>query len=200
MDLGRFSQQRDHDALDDEFSGGDEIGEFGVFCLEVSFTFLGNEAFEGGFTIDEGGDDIAVAGFAFFEDDGVAVADMGVDHGFAADTEGEGFVFATAAEGGDVDGEAAFGFWSAAIAKAGGDAAVDGDVADFFAVEFLRENHGAGFTGDALDDAFFLKRTEVAHGCGLAGETEVVLEFPGARHQAGGAAGLVEVFEDFLLS
>ena len=87
-----------------------------------------------------------------------------------------------------------------AIAITGGDAAVDGDVADFLAVEFLRENHGAGFARYALDDAFFLKRAEVAHGSGLASETEVVLEFPGARHQAGGAAGFVKIFEDFLLS
>ncbi len=186
--------------MDDEFIGGDEIGEIFIFRLEVGFTFLGNETFEGGFAIDEGGDDIAVAGFAFFEDDGITIANVGVDHGFAADAEGKGFVFTAAAERGDVDGETAFGFGLGTIAEAGGDAAVDRDVADFFAIQFLRENDGAGFARDALDDAFFLKRSEVAHGSGLAGETEVVLKFPSARHQAGGAAGLVEIFEDFFLS
>ena len=109
-------------------------------------------------------------------------------------------MFSTAAERMDIDGEAAFRFGSGAIAITGGDAAVDGDVADFFAVEFLRENHGAGLAGNALDDAFFLKRTEVAHRSGLAGETEVVLKLSSARHQAGGAAGFMEIFEDFLLS
>lgn len=186
--------------MNDEFIGGDEIGEIFIFRLEVGFAFLGNETFEGGFTIDEGGDDIAVAGFAFFEDDGIAIADVGVDHGFATDAEGEGFVFATAAEGVDVDGEAALGFGSGSVAEAGGNATIDGDVADFLAVKFLWENHGAGFAWDALDDAFFLKRPEVAHRGGLAGETEVVLKLPSARHQAGGTAGFVEIFEDFLLS
>ena len=198
--LGSFPQQGDHDALDDEFLGRYEIGEVFILCMKISFTFLGDETFECGFAIDEGGDDIAVAGFAFFEDDGVTIANMRIDHGFATDAEGESLVFAAAAERGDVDGDAAFGFWGGAFAEAGGDATVDRDVADFFAVEFLRENYGAGFSGNALDDAFFLKRTEVAHGSGLAGETEVVLKLPSARHQTSGAAGFVEIFEDFLLS
>lgn len=116
---------------------------------------MGDEAFERGFTIDEGCDDFAVTRFAFFEDDGVAIADVGVDHGFSADAEGEGFMFATTAERMDIDGEATFGFGSGAIAKASSDTAVDGDVADFFTVEFLRKDHGTGFAGNALDDAFF---------------------------------------------
>lgn len=168
--------------------------------MQVGFAFLGDEAFEGGFSVDEGGDDVAVAGFAFFEDDRVAVADMGVDHGFAADFESEGFIFSSAAERGDVDGDAAFGFGWGAVTEAGGDAPVDRDIADFFAIEFFRENDGAGFAGDALDDTFFFQGTEVAHRGGLAGEAEVVLDFPGAWHQAGGAAGGAEVFENIFLA
>ncbi len=82
----------------------------GVFGAEVGFAFFGDEAFEGGFAIDECGYDVAVSGLFFLEDDGVAAADVGVDHGFAADFECEGVVFAGGAEGCDVYGDLTFGF------------------------------------------------------------------------------------------
>ncbi len=40
----------------------------------------------------------------------------------------------------------------------------------------------------------------MAHGGGLAGESEVVLDFAGAGHEAGGATGVTEVLEDFFLT
>lgn len=168
--------------------------------MEVGAAFFGDEALESGFSIDEGGDDVTVAWFAFFEDDGVAIADVGVDHGLAADAEGEGVAFTADADGGDIDREATFLFLLGGFGVASGDGAVDGDVTDFLAVEVFGENDGASFSGEALDDAFFLKGAEVAHrGC-LAGESEVVLDFAGGGHDAGLVVSLAEVVEDLDLT
>lgn len=177
--LGGVAQEGDEDALDDEFVGGDKVREVGVFSLKVGFSFVGDVAFECGFAIDEGGDDFVVSWLASFEDDGIAVTDVGVDHGIAADAEGEGFSFSGDAEGLDIDGEAAFLLLLGVFRKAGGDLAVDGDVADFLTIEFFGEDDGACFAGKAEDGAFFFEGAEVTHGGSLAGEAEVVLYFPG---------------------
>ena len=83
---------------------------------------------------------------------------------------------------------------------AGGDAAVDWDIDDFGAIEFVREGDGAGFAGEALDDAFSFEGAEVADGCRLAGEAEVVLDLPGGRHEAGAPLSHFEIFDDLVLA
>ena len=191
--LGGFAKEGDEDALDDELGGGDEVWEGGVLSLEVGLPAGGDVALEGGLAIDECGDDVVVAGDAFLEDDGIAIADVGIDHGFATDFQGEGLGVAGDAEGLDVDGEGAILVLGGAFGKACGDAAVDGDVTDFLAVERFGENDGTGFSGEALDYAFFLKGTEVAHGSGLAGEAEVVLDLAGGGDEAGGAAAFFQI-------
>ena len=51
---------------------------------------LHGEGFDGGFAIDHGSDDVAlVAIFLGTDDDVVAVADGGIDHGIALDLEHE---------------------------------------------------------------------------------------------------------------
>ena len=97
--LGGLPEQCDEDALDDEFLSRDEVRVVGVFSAEEGFSFFHDEAFEGGFTVDEGGDDVSFAGFTEFEDHRVAIADVGVDHRVATDFECEGSGVAGDAEG-----------------------------------------------------------------------------------------------------
>src|SRR5439155_9486524 len=81
-------EEADDDALDFEFVGVYVAGlHFFVGGLEADFAAFLVIAFEGGFAgFGEQGDDLlAIAGgFAAFDDDVVAVAEVIVDHGFAA--------------------------------------------------------------------------------------------------------------------
>lgn len=128
------------------------------------------------------------------------MADVGVDHGLTTDAEGEGISGAADADGGDIDGKAAFLLLLGGFGKACGDGSVNGDVADFLAIKVFGEDDGAGFSREALDDAFFLKSAEVAHGGCLAGEAEVVLDLAGGGHDACLAVSFAEVGEDFDLT
>lgn len=197
---GGVAHEGDEHALDDEFPGGDEVGEVGVFGTQEGLAVFDHVALEGGFAVDEGSDDVAFPRFAAFEDHGVAMADVGVDHGLAADFEGKGFGVAGDAKGGDVNADAPFARCFDVLGHAGGDIAVEWDVGDFAAVEFIGENDGAGLAGDPLDDAFAFERAQVAHGGGLAGEAKEVLDLAGGWHDAGLPLGLFEVVEDFLLA
>jgi hypothetical protein len=96
--------------LDDELAHGDEIRETRVLGAEVGLAFLLDEAFQGGLAVDEGGDDVMVARFAAFEDDGITIADVGVDHRVATDFQGEGISLASNPKGSDIDGKATFLF------------------------------------------------------------------------------------------
>lgn len=193
------ADQGEEDALDDELAGGNEVGVGGVFGLEVGAARLDDVAFEGGFAIDEGGDDVVAAGFLDFHDDVVAIEDVGIDHGVAADAEGEGAGGFGNAEGIDVDGDGAFLFGFDIGGVASGDGAEDGDVENFGAVEVFGEDDGASHVGVTLDDALFLQGAEVAHGGGLAGEAEVPLDFPRGGHDAVFALVLPEKVEQLAL-
>jgi len=125
---------------------------------------------------------------------------VGVDHGIAAHFEREGLGAAWDAEGVDVNGDAAFCLGLHIGGEACGDGPVDGDVQDFCAVEVRREDDGAGFVWEALDDPFALKGAEVAHGCGLAGELEVPLDLPGGGHEAMFALVSPQIFQQLCLS
>jgi hypothetical protein len=178
------ADEGEEDALDGEFAGGNEVGVGGVFRLKVGATGFDDVAFECGFAVDEGGDDVVAAGFLDFEDDVVAIEDVGIDHGVTPDAEGEGAGGAGDAEGIDVDGDGAFLLGFDVDGVACGNGAEDRDVEDFGAVEVFGEDDGAGHVGVALDDAFFLEGAEVAHGGGLAGEAEVPLDFTCGGHDA----------------
>jgi len=178
------AEETDEDALDYELLGGDEVGEMDVFGSEEGGSLLDAVALEGGLAVDEGGDDVSVPGLADFEDGGVAVEDVGIDHGVAMDADGEAANAGAHAEGGGIDGKAAFGGLVYGFGHAGGDAAIEGDVDDGLAGEDGGEGEGAGLAGDAVDGAFFLEGFEVIDGGGLACETEVFLDFAGAGHDA----------------
>ena len=119
-----FAEHAENAALDGDVGGGDDDGvHFGVGGLEANHGALEVEALEGGFgSADEGDDDFALAGGAgAFDEDVVAVDDVLVAHGFAADLEGEDFAVADdVAEG---DGLRGFGGFDG---QAGGDAAHEG--------------------------------------------------------------------------
>ena len=200
LESGGVADEGDEHALDDEFAGGDQVGVVGIFRPQEGFAAIQQVAFEGGFAIDEGGDDIAFAGFTLFQNDGVAIADVGIDHGIAAHPQGKGAAGTANAEGSDVDGDAALAQGFDVLGAARGDAAVDGDIDDLGAVEFIGEDDRTGLAGESLNDALALDGAEVAHGGGLAGEAEVMLDFAGGRHDPGGVLGHAEVIDDFLLA
>lgn len=55
------AHQADHDALDDQFGGRDEVRVAGIFGPEKGAPILFDVTFERGFSVDQGGDDILVA-------------------------------------------------------------------------------------------------------------------------------------------
>jgi Flp pilus assembly protein TadD len=83
---------------------------------------------------------------------------------------------------------------------AGGDLAEDRDVDDFCTVEVFWKDDGPCLVRVALDDAFFLQRTQVAHGGSLAGEAEVALNVTRGGHDAVGALVAAQVIEKLLLA
>ena len=178
-------QQRDENALDDQLPGWQQVGIIRVFSTQEGLSMVHQVALQSGFAIDQRGDDVAFPGLAEFENHGVSVADVGVDHGIAADFEGEGAGVARDSQRGDVDRNAALSLVLDVLGHAGGDVAVDRDVEDFSAVQFFRENDGARFSGESLDDAFAFERAQVAHGRGLAGKPKVALDLTGRWHEAG---------------
>ena len=195
-----MANQGDHDPLDDEFLSRKEIGEVGVFCLEVGTSVFDKVALECGLAIDEGGNDITGLGLFEFEDDVIPAHDVGVDHGIAPHLESKGASVAWNAEGIDIDRDAALLLLLNRGGATGRDLAVDRNVEDLGAAELLWKNDGACFVGQSLDDAFFLQCSEVAHGGGLAGEAEVALDLPGGGHEAAVAMILTEIVEQLLLS
>jgi hypothetical protein len=75
-----MSDESDHDALDQEFTRGEEIGKLGILSLEEGLGVFDEIAFQRGLAVDERGDDVPRARFADFENDEVAIADEGTDH------------------------------------------------------------------------------------------------------------------------
>ena len=196
----RFAEEGDHHALDDKLAGGNEVRIPGMLRAEEGAAVFDEVALQGGFAVDEGGDDVMVARFAAFEDDGITIADVGVDHRVAADFQGEGIPLASNPKGSDIDGKATFLFLLLILPETGGNAPVNRDVADFGAIKILGENDCAGFAGQALDHAFFLKGPEMAHRRRLAGEAKVMLDLARLRHDAGFALRFAEVVEDLDLT
>lgn len=182
------TQEGDHDALDDEFGGGDEFWIAGVFGAECrGFPAFEDEGFECAFVVDEGGDDIAVArGDAVFEDDRVSIEDMASDHGIAPDLEGEGAGGGADAEGGDIDGDAAVGFLLLVACESCGDGAVDGN-GDGGLAEGVDGGGGAesaGLAGRAGDESFAAEGADVISGGGHAAEAKVGGDFAQGRRGA----------------
>ena len=106
------------------------------------------ESFDGGFTIDHGGDNFAFLGVLLGTDhDKVAIADGEVDHGVADDFEEEEFALADEGLGEWVDlFDVLFGKdWST-----GGDAANEGDVDGLFGLDGIGIVGIGDFKGTAL--------------------------------------------------
>jgi hypothetical protein len=82
----------------------------------------------------------------------------------------------------------------------GGDAAIDRDVHNLATLQIFGENNGSGLVRMALNDAFFLKRAQVAHGRRLAGKPEMPLNVARARHDALLTLVLAQVFQKFTLT
>lgn len=191
----------DHDALNEQFARRQQIGKLGILSLQEGLGIFDEIAFQRTLAIDECRHDVPRAGFADFENDEVAIADEGTDHGFAAYFERKTFRAARDAQGVHVHGDASVGMLHhVGGGHAGRNLAEDRNVDDFRAVEIFREDDGTGFVRMALDDAFFLQRTQMAHGGGLAGEPEMALDVTRGGHDTVGALVAAQVLEEFLLA
>jgi hypothetical protein len=202
---GQFSDDGADDALNDEVFAGVELGIGGVFGFEEPAVVVFDEAFEGVFAVDEGGDDLTGAGRGGgFDDDEIAVEDAGVFHGIAADFQDEAALAGAETEdrlveegggirrrGGDL------------LRRAGGDAAEDGE-----RVESRRQNGVAAFADDvdgtgaaigAADGAFDFEGMEVPGDTVGAADAEVALDLRDGWRAAVFAAEGEDEVEDFAL-
>ena len=198
--VAELPDEGDHDALDDQFAGGEEIGEARVFGFQIGTAALVEVAFQRGLAVDQCSDDRTGPRLAVFKDDEVAVADVGPDHGVAPHFQGEDAAARGDADAGGVDGEDTVVFLLDGLSVAGGDLAVDRHVDDARAFEMDAEGRGAGFAGGPLDDALFLQGAEVVHRRRLAGETEVLLNLAGGGDDAGARLRIGNEVEDLLLA
>ena len=198
--VAELPDEGDHDALDDQFAGGEEIGEARVFGFQIGTAALVEVAFQRGLAVDQCSDDRTGPRLAVFKDDEVAVADVGPDHGVAPHFQGEDAAARGDADAGGVDGEDTVVFLLDGLSVAGGDLAVDRHVDDALAFEMDAEGRGAGFAGGPLDDALFLQGAEVVHRRRLAGETEVLLNLAGGGDDAGARLRIGNEVEDLLLA
>lgn len=183
----------------------------GVFGFEIGGVsgFL-DEGFEGGFVVDEGGDDIAGSGgLAVFEHDEIALDDVAADHGVATHFEGEGAGGGAQAEQFEVDGHTAAGFLAAVFGAAGGDGAVDGEAGDGTAKglgpggNFGRvedDAQGAGAAGLAGEGAFAAEGGDMVGGGLDAAEAEVAGDFAEGGGEGGTLDGVAHEVEDRALA
>lgn len=195
-----MAQQRDENALNDKFPGGNQVRVVGVFCPQERSAFFHEIAFQSGFPIDQGSHDVTFSRFAEFENHRIAVADVSVDHRITTDFQGEGAGVAGDSQGSDIDRNTTLALRFHILRHASGDVPKDRDVQDFATIEFFRENDGTGFSRQTLDDSLAFERPEVAHGGGLAGEAEEVLDFPSGWHNARLALRHPEVIQNLLLA
>lgn len=170
-----LAEEGDHDALDDEFVGGDEVGVGGVFGAEVGAAASEEVGFEGAVAVDEGCDDAAVGGGLEFEDDDVAVEDVGAGHRVAADAEGEGAGVSRDAEGVDVHVDAAVAVFGLEERVAGGDGAEEGDGGEA-GFRWLARGEGAGEALGGCEGSLAAEGGDVLGGGVGAGVAEVVLD------------------------
>lgn len=64
--LYSLAEECDDDALDDQFTGGDQVGEVRIFRAEERFSAFHDVALESGFPVDECCDDVTFPGFPEF--------------------------------------------------------------------------------------------------------------------------------------
>ena len=185
-------EQSDHDSLDDEFGGGQQVRVARVFGAQERASALVQEAFEGGFAVNEGGDDLARCGFTRGEEDDVVLEDVGTDHGVAAHPQAEHPAVAAQAERSGIDGHGFVGldFLGVGGGQSGRDDPEDRDreqpaaAPRGGAMARRGQREGAGLAGLAGEGALFFQRLEVAGGSEGTGKTEVRLDFPQGGKQS----------------
>jgi len=194
------ANQADEHALNDELVDCLQVGVGGVFGFEVGLAVFVDEAFEGGFAIDEGGDDIAVASLPFFKDRVITREDMGINHGIPADTEGKGGGAFRKAEQGGVNGELGVSRGIGRGGQSGGDGAIDGDAEARWATEVLGKNEGARLAGELFDGTFAFEGSQMTDCCCLAGKAKMLLNLARRGHDTRGAVEAANEVEQLLLA
>lgn len=179
------------DALDTKFCDGVEFGVKFIFRFEVGrFAGLLDVALEGGFAVNEGGYNVAIAGFAGFDNHHITVVNFGIDHAFTAHLKGEALATTVKAGALDIDLQASdFTAGFDAIGITGGNGAINGDIDHFAGIlgDCLRllvsgavDTESARLASDALDRSFFLEGAEMPHDRIGALKLELLLDFPDA--------------------
>ncbi len=173
---GVFAEDSEDLALDADVGGrGVDGGHLGVGGLEADHVAFAVEALEGGVgTVDQGDDDLALAGGAgALDEDVVAGDDVLVAHGVAADLKGEDFAVADDV----VEGDALGGF-DGFDGLAGGDAAKEREAVGAF-LAGARGQHvdGAAAVVGALQEAFVLQIGDVLVHGGQRTEAETAGDF-----------------------
>lgn len=175
------AKQADHDALNNEFGGGRQIGIVWIFRAQERTPALHEEAFESGFPIDERGYDVAWTRLAERQENNITIENAGTGHGVAANRQGEercGDTRVAVAQKSGGNRDIAVRLLFSRSRRSGRNDAVERDFHDLrwrFAPRF---DEGARFAGDPCQDAFFLQCLQMAGGCERAGEAKVSLDFP----------------------
>ncbi len=156
------------DALDNKIVGGNEILVLRVFSFEKSCFLADDEALEGHFAIDGGGDNVSIAGLAaVFEDDEIAIEDARAGHGVATNFKREGSGVFGKLESVGVDGKKVVILGHFLQRHTCGDASEERDIHYAASDDGLGELDRAAVAGGAADGTFFLQQIEMAgHGRG----------------------------------
>lgn len=179
------AQQADHHALDGEVDGGQQIGIAGIFGAQAGASLVTDVALEGGFAIDQGGDDVAGPRFAWREEDDVAVENGGAGHGVSADAQGVDGSALAQAEGRHIEREEAIRLTLVGGGQPGGDDAVQWHVGQGGAARrWSRRQQPAGVAGQASQQTLVGEHLQVALDPVRTGKFAVGLDFADRRGDA----------------
>ena len=179
-----MTDQGDHDALDDQFLGRDQVRVVLIFGFEEWASIADEVSLESGFSIDEGGHDVAGLRIANFQNDVVTTEDVGVYHGVSAHFQSKRARIARNAEGLYVHRNTAVDLLLLVRGKACCDLAINGHVHNFRPVPEPWKDNRPGDSSMALNGTLFLQSSQMAHGRRLTAESEVPLDIPRGWHHA----------------
>jgi hypothetical protein len=193
-------QQPDHHALDNKLHGGDEVGIPRVLSAEKWPAALDEITFQGGFAVDEGGDNIERTRLARREENEISFENAGVFHRIAADAQREKFGIGPNTEGDGVDGNIAVGFLLGSGRAAGGNCAVERDLGESAATRVRLREKPPGLAIEPTKRAFRGEGIDMALDAERTGQAEMRLDFPERRRDTVLPVVAVDEIEDLLLA
>lgn len=194
------AEQSDHDALDDELLGRQQVRVARIFGAEEGTPTLDEEALQGRLAVDEGGDDILGARLAGREKDGVAFDDAGIDHRVAADTQGKDLAVGPDTKGGGIDGNKAIRLLLGIDREAGRDDTEDRYLDQRTLTRVRRGQESAGLAIEPTQRALGGERIDMALDAEGTRETEVCLDLAERRSHTMLTMVRIDEIEDLLLT